>query len=110
MSEDGKPTNKGDGTGEADNPNSTDINNNKDSDKSNLNPLDEAKAINEKKEALLDREEKLQTRKEKLHAEQMVGGRAIAGQATGVPKEETPKAYHERVKKEMAAGKTDFGN
>lgn len=59
-----------------------------------VNPLDEAKEINKKKEELLNREEKLIERKEKLHAEQMVGGR---GQVVPPQKEETPSEYKDRV-------------
>ena len=56
----------------------------------------EAKRLNDEKKALLDREEALQLRKEKLHAEQMVGGRAMATGETQTH-EETPKEYAERV-------------
>lgn len=44
-----------------------------------VSPLDEAKAINTKKEELLEREEKLMAAKEKMLAEERVGGRASAG-------------------------------
>lgn len=42
-------------------------------------PLEQAEAINKKKEELLDREERVLERKEKLEATRMVGGRAQGG-------------------------------
>ena len=47
-------------------------------------------------------------RGEELKAKAALGGESSAGQETEVKKEETNKEYHERIKKEMAAGKTDF--
>lgn len=61
------------------------------------------KAENDRREALIDRDEALQAKK-------MLGGRSDAGQATETKKEETPKEYRTRVEKEMAEGKTEFGN
>ena len=60
-------------------------------------------AANKKREELLDREEnnKLDT---------MFDGKANAGQIPEVPKEETPKEYRKRITKEMAEGKTEFGD
>ncbi len=69
-------------------------------------PLEQAEAINKKKEELLDRQEKLMERQEKLEATRMVGGRAQGG--TVEQKEESPKEYRARVEKEMASGKIDF--
>lgn len=68
--------------------------------------LDEAKAINKKKEELLDREEKLIERKEKFEADRMVGGVTEAGQQPEV-KEETALQYRDRIDKEISEGKHD---
>ena len=63
-----------------------------------VSPLDRAEAANKEKAALLEKESKLQDRKEKLHAEQMVGGKALAGETK--PKEaETPEELAERFDK-----------
>ena len=62
-----------------------------------VNPIEEAKIVNTKKEELLEREEKLQARKEKLHAEEMVSGK---GKMTvDAQKEETPTEYTTRIMK-----------
>jgi len=42
--------------------------------------IEAAKAENDRREKIIEEEKKLQDRKEKLHAEQMVGGRAMAGE------------------------------
>jgi len=70
--------------------------------------MEEARAVNKEKAELLDREEKLQTRKEKFHAEQIVSGKGIMQE--GNKQEETDKEYRMRINKEMAAGRTEFGN
>lgn len=66
-----------------------------------ISELDRAEAANKEKKELLEREEKLQVRKEKLHAIQMVGGRAEAGQ---VPKEETEDEKWEKDAKKRYEG------
>ena len=72
--------------------------------------LEEAKEINERKAELLDREEALQKKKEDFAAEEMVGGRASAGGTAPEPEKETPHEYRIRIEKEMAEGKTEFGD
>ena len=67
--------------------------------KKSLSPLDEAKEVNKKKEELLEREEKLLDRKEKLAAEELVGGRAEAGQPAEKPKELTDTEYAEALER-----------
>ncbi len=47
---------------------------------------------------------------ENAKARQKLGGVTEAGQVQEKPKEETPKEYRTRVEKEMAQGKTEFGN
>jgi len=60
--------------------------------------IEAAKAENDRKEKLLEEEKKLMDRKEKLHAEQMVGGRAMAGQESLTPEEELQKKGEEGAK------------
>ena len=61
-------------------------------------------AANKKKEELLDREEAIM-------AKRALGGETLAGSNSAEkPKEETPHDYRMRVEKEMAEGKTEFGN
>ena len=67
-------------------------------------PLEEAKAINEKKAELLDREEKLMERKEKLEAEKMVGGGSPAG---GIPQEPS-KPTDEEIADKFNNGELDI--
>ena len=64
---------------------------------------EQLKAENDKVDAEL-------LRREKLKAEVARGGKSDAGQAAEKPKEETNKEYRDRIDKEMAEGKTDFGN
>ncbi len=75
-----------------------------------LTALEIADGINKKKEELLDRDEALTARKENLQARQDVGGETQAGQASKEKVEESDHDYRVRVQKEMAAGKTEFGN
>ena len=63
----------------------------------------------EKTKASNDKLAKELQRGEELKAKAALGGESSAGQEE-VKKEETPKEYHERIKKEMKEGKTDFGN
>ena len=69
--------------------------------KESLSMLDEAKAINEKKEELLNREEKLMERKETFEAERMVGGTTQAGQT---PQEQTEEQKSKAAAKEFWKG------
>ena len=48
--------------------------------------------------------------KENAEARLKVAGNLEGGQKPIKAEEETPKEYHTRIKKEMAAGKTEFGN
>jgi len=66
----------------------------------NYNELKEA---NDKVEAEL-------LRGEQLRAKIAKGGRSDAGQIPEKPKEETPKEYRQRIDREMAQGRTEFGN
>ena len=75
-----------------------------------LTALEIADGINKKKEELLDREEALTARKENLAARESVGGETQAGQSSNTKVEESDHDYRVRVQKEMAAGKTEFGN
>ncbi len=72
--------------------------------------LDRAEKNIKDRETICAREEKILDRKEKLKAIEMVGGQTVAGGEEQPKKEETPHEYHERIKKEMAEGKTEFGN
>ena len=72
--------------------------------------LDRADQIAERLKRENDRKDELLTREEALAARRAVGGVTEAGQSQEKPKEETPKEYRTRVEKEMAQGKTEFGN
>ena len=50
------------------------------------------------------------SRKEKFEAERMVSGGTQAGQAGDGKKDETNKEYRARIEKELAGGKTEFGD
>ena len=73
-----------------------------------ISELDRADQIAERMARENAKREELITREENLEARRRVGGRAEAGSAPVEQKEETPKEYHDRIKKEMASGKTDF--
>lgn len=72
--------------------------------------LDRADQIAERQARENTRREDILKREEALEARRRVGGLSEAGQAPQTPKDESPKEYRQRVEKEMAAGKTDFGN
>lgn len=76
----------------------------------NGSEIDRAIGVNKERKEILEREEKLMKRKEDLAAIQMVGGTTQAGQGNAGEKEETNSEYRQRIQKEMAAGKTEFGN
>ena len=75
-----------------------------------LSDYDKALALVERREAATKEEEKLLDRKEKLAANSMLGGTTEAGQAPVEKKEETPHEYRVRINKELAEGKTEFGD
>ena len=54
--------------------------------------------------------EKALAEKANADARAKVGGVTEAGQSQKKPEEETPKEYRARVNKELAEGKTEFGN
>ena len=59
--------------------------------------LDKYQAENARREEILQRETELQERKERLHAEQMLGGQASAGQAPEAKKEMSDEDYSASV-------------
>ncbi len=63
--------------------------------------LERQEAVNKKTEEILDRQDEKK-------AKEQVGGESDAGQVPLEKKEETNHEYHERIKKEMTEGKTDF--
>lgn len=65
--------------------------------KPQLNSLEEAKQVLAEMRAENDRREQLLQRDERLRAEQVLSGKADAGQAPPAPKEETAKEYKDRV-------------
>lgn len=75
-----------------------------------ISELDRADQIAERQKRENDRREELLTREENLVARKAVGGVTEAGQSSVVKKEETNKEYRMRVEKELAEGKTEFGN
>ena len=75
-----------------------------------LSPVKEARSIldeirKEKEDLKIEND-----RREDIIAKDMLGGHADAGQSQEKPKEETDHDYRMRIQKEMAEGKTDFGN
>lgn len=62
-----------------------------------LSSLEEAKKVLAEMRAENDRREKLLERDERLRAEQLISGKADAGQPHLPPKEETPLEYKNRV-------------
>ncbi len=81
-------------TGEGDQPSKTPI-------------LDKADATVERMEAATKAQREENDRTEALLARQRLGGGSEAGKEVVEKKEETPKEYHERVKKQMAEGTFD---
>ncbi len=74
-----------------------------------VSELDRADQIAERQKRENDRREELLTREENLEARRKVGG-FTEGKDTTEEKEETPYEYRKRINKEMAEGKTEFGN
>lgn len=75
-----------------------------------ISELDRADQIAERQKRENDRREEILTREENLAARKAVGGVTEAGQSAPVKKEETDKEYRVRVEKELASGKTEFGD
>ena len=72
---------------------------------------DKTEAIVTRQEEANKKREELLEREEKLHANQRLAGTAGGRvEPTPPPIKETPHEYHERIKKEMAEGKTEFGD
>ena len=86
----------------------------KDSDKGiqskTISDLDRAIENNERYARESDRREEILKREEALEVSRRVGGTTEAGKESKIKKEETPKEYRVRVEKEMAEGKTQFGD
>ena len=78
-------------------------------DKKEPNLVEQAKVENDRKEALLKEEKELQDRKEKLHAEQMVGGKAGMSSPPPKPKDLTDEEYAEAVDRGEADPLKDDG-
>ena len=79
-------------------------------DKEDNSELDKLKATNDEFEKELIKGRELRAEAQKLEAEKMVGGKSDAGQSPDKPKDETDHDYRMRIQKEMAEGKTEFGN
>ena len=69
-----------------------------------------ARTENERMEANIKRQEELISRQEELAADNELGGTAEAGKGAPIKKEESDHNYRVRIQKEMADGKTEFGN
>ena len=69
-----------------------------------------ARIENERMEEANRERRELITREEDLAAHKQLGGSAEGGKEPKKETEESDKDYRQRVEKEMAAGKTDFGN
>lgn len=70
-----------------------------------LSIIDEAKKLHADIKAENDRREKILAEEQKLQAEKMLTSTAGANIPITAPPVETPKQYHERIKKELAEGK-----
>ncbi len=80
----------------------------KEGDKPKTTPLiDIANAAAERMEKANEKTERLLDRQEEMDARRALGGRAEAGQAPAVEKDETPEEYKERIDKEIQEGKHD---
>ena len=76
-------------------------------------PVTPVEEVNKNYEALKAANDKVAAellRKEELKAKIAIGGESNAGQEAEKPKEETPHEYRIRIEKEMAEGKTEFGD
>lgn len=74
-----------------------------------LDKVERAEQIVERLEAVEKRIDEKTAKLEDLEAKRILGGKSVGAQ-TPVAKEETPHDYRMRIEKEMAAGKTEFGN
>lgn len=74
-----------------------------------ISELDRADQIAERQKRENDRRESLLTREENLEARRKIGGLAEAGKPSE-KKEESDHDYRMRIQKELAEGKTEFGN
>ena len=74
-----------------------------------ISELDRADQIAERLARENDRREEILTREESLAARRAVGGTTEAGQSVE-KKKESDSEYRKRIDKEMAEGKTEFGN
>ena len=102
MVETDEKTNEASDTGKKPNTDSKD-------DKKDMSELDKLKASNDVFEKELIRGRELKAEIHKLEAEKMLAGTA-GGHVDAKPKEETDRDYRTRIQKEMAQGKTEFGN
>ncbi len=74
-----------------------------------ISDYDKALELVKRREKATEAEKEVLDRKEKLAANSMLGG-TTGGNVPVQTKEETPKEYRTRINKEMAEGKTEFGN
>lgn len=74
-----------------------------------LSLYDKTEALVTRQENELKERKEVLDREEKLFANQRLAGTG-GGHVETKPKDESDKDYRKRVEKEMAAGKTDFGN
>lgn len=76
----------------------------------NLSDYDKALELVKRREEATKAENETLDRKEKLAANTMLGGTAGGHIESTAIKEESNQEYRRRITKEMAEGKTDFGN
>ena len=74
-----------------------------------LSLYDKTEAIVTRQEEANKKTEELLARQEKLYANERLAGTA-GGHVEPVKKEETDKEYRTRITKELAEGKTEFGD
>ena len=72
--------------------------------------IEQAQIENDRMEANLKKRDEQLAREEEIQAKRMLGGITEAGSPSIEKKEETPKEYRMRINKEMALGKTEFGD
>ena len=72
--------------------------------------IDRANAAAQRLEEAVAKQKVENDRKEAMIVQNKLGGKAEGGKEEKEEKEETPHEYRLRIQKEMAEGKTEFGN
>ncbi len=75
-----------------------------------ISDYDKTLELVKRREEATKAEQEVLDRKEKLASNAMLGGDSGGNVPITPAKEETPKEYRARINKELAEGKTEFGN